>query len=113
MKPMRLTETDKKQLIENGHTKRDFKQIEEAMQKSKTKYEAENLLTGEVKRISREEAIQILGREAWLNGISRSAFHWDATQDNMRGYFKPKSADYVVTQMPTHIVYFDSSNLFK
>ena len=113
MKPMKLTEEDKKQLRESGYTKRDFAQIERAMQKSKTKYEAENLLTGEVKRISREEAIQILGREEWLSGISRSAFHWTATRDNMRGYFKPKSADYVVTQKPTYTVYFDSSNLFK
>lgn len=113
MKPMRLTETDKKQLIKNGYTERDFKQIEEAMQKSKTKYEAKNIQTGELRKISREEAIEILGRETWLSGISRSAFHWTATRDNMRGYFKPKSADYVVTQMPTQIVHFDSSNLFK
>jgi len=51
MKPMRLTETDKKQLIENGHTERDFKQIEEAMQKSKTKYSAVNIQTGKEETI--------------------------------------------------------------
>ena len=113
MKPMRLTETDKKQLIENGYTKRDFAQIERAMQKSKTKYSAVNIQTGKKETISRERAIEILGRETWLSGISRSAFHGTATRDNLRGYFKPKSADYVVTQMPTRIVYFDSSNLFK
>ena len=113
MKPMKLTETDKKQLKENGYVESDFPQIERAMQKSKTKYSTVNIQTGKKETISRERAIEILGRETWLSGISRSAFHWTATRDNMRGYFKPKSADYVVTQMPTQIVHFDSSNLFK
>ena len=111
MKPMKLTETDKKQLKENGYVESDFPQIERAMQKSKTTYKVVDIKTGDKKIISREKAIEILGRETWLSGISRSAFHWTATRDNMRGYFKPKSADYVVTQMPTHIVHFDSSNL--
>ena len=113
MKPMKLTETDKKQLKENGYVESDFPQIERAMQKSKTTYKVVDIKTGDKKIISREKAIEILGRETWLSGISRSAFHWTATRDNMRGYFKPKSADYVVTQMPTQIVHFDSSNLFK
>lgn len=110
---MKLTENDKKQLKENGYIESDFPQIERAMQKSKTTYKAVHMGTGEKETISREKAIEILGRETWLSGISRSAFHWSATRDNMRGYSKPKSADYVVTQMPTQIVYFDSSNLFK
>lgn len=113
MKPMKLTESDKKQLRENGYIESDFPQIEKAMQKSKTKYSTVNIQTGKKETISRERAIEILGREMWLSGISRSAFHWTAQRDNMRGYSKPKSADYVVTQMPTQIVYFDSSNLFK
>ena len=113
MKPMKLTETDKKQLKENGYVESDFPQIERAMQKSKTTYKVVDIKTGDKKIISREKAIEILGRETWLSGISRSAFHWTAQRDNMRGYFKPKSADYVVTQMPTQIVHFDSSNLFK
>lgn len=110
---MKLTEIDKKQLKKNGYIESDFPQIERAMQKSKTTYKAVDMRTGKRETISREQAIEILGRETWLSGISRSAFHWTAQRDNMRGYFKPKSADYVVTQMPTQIVYFDSSNLFK
>ena len=110
---MKLTNEDKKQLKENGYTENDFSQIERAMQKSKTKYSAVNIQTGKKENITREKAIEILGRDVWLSGISRSAFHWTTTRDNMRGYFKPKSADYVVTQMPTQIVHFDSSKLFN
>lgn len=110
---MKLTNEDKKQLKEYGYTEDDFSQIERAMQKSKTKYSVVNIQTGKKETISRERAIKILGRETWLSGISRSAFHWTATRDNMRGYFNQKLADYVVTQMPTQIVHFDSSKLFN
>jgi len=110
---MKLTNEDKKQLKENGYTENDFPQIERAMQKSKTTYEAFDIKTEKSEKISREQAIKILGRDVWLSGISRSAFHWTAVRDNMRGYFKPKSADYVVTQEPTHTVHFDSSKLFN
>lgn len=110
---MKLTNEDKKQLKENGYTENDFPQIERAMQKSITTYKVFNLKTEKSEKISREQAIKILGRDVWLSGIARSAFHWDTSRDNMRGYFKPNTADYVITQQPTHIVHFDSSKLFK
>ena len=113
MKPMRLTSEDKEYLKANGCPESDFPQIERAMQKSKTKYKAVYLNTGKSEVISREKAIELLGRDVWLSGLSRSAFHWTASRDNMRGYFKPGTAHYVVTQESTCNVFFDSSNLFK
>ena len=32
-------------------------------------------------RISAEKASKLLGREAYLSGLSRSAFHWSASRD--------------------------------
>ena len=64
-----------------------------------TKYELTDADGREtIRRISRKEAIELLGRETWLSGLDRSAFHWSAmrqTKDD-KGY-----------------VYFDSSKLFK
>lgn len=88
---MELTEKDKAMLREWGHPESDFRQIEEAFKKSKTKYELGD------KPISREEAISLLGREQYLSGIARSAFHYTAVRETPDGKF----------------VYFDSSNLFR
>lgn len=71
---MKLTKFDAEQLLDWGHPERDFPQIEEAMKKSKTKYELDG------KQITREEAISLLGRKRYLAGISRSAFHYTASQ---------------------------------
>jgi hypothetical protein len=50
----------------------------------------------DIKKISQEKALEILGREEYLSGISRSAFHWSAVRDNNG-----------------ETVYFDSSKLFE
>ena len=86
---MKLTEKDKNYLRNLGNKDADLKQIEEAA--NVTTY------TNRGKRISRNKAIELLGREEWLSGISRSAFHWTAgrmAKDNTE-------------------VDFDSSRLFK
>lgn len=88
---MELTAADKKTLLEWGHTERDFHQIEEAFEKSKTKY------TLGSKPISREKAVSLLGQRQYLAGIARSAFHYTAAQVTPGG----------------QTVYFDSSRLFR
>ena len=88
---MKLTNTDKALLLEWGHPESDFQQIEEAFKKTKTKYELGD------KPISREDAISLLGREQYLSGISRSAFHYTAVRETPDG----------------QLVCFDSSNLFR
>ena len=88
---MKLTNVDKELILKNGYTDKDFPQIEAAMLKKNTKYELND------KPISREEAISILGRKAYISGICRSAFHWSAAREATEN----------------RIVYFDSSNLFR
>ena len=85
---MKLTNKDKELLTSWGHPESDFAQIEKAM--SKTTYETNG------KKISRDEALETLGRKEYLSGISRSAFHWSACRGEEGNY-----------------VYFDSSKLFK
>ena len=88
---MKLNKEDKAMLTSMGHPEKDFQQIEVALQKRITKYKLGNTT------ISREEAIRILGREVFISGIARSAFHYTAAQQTADG----------------QIVYFDSSKLFK
>jgi hypothetical protein len=95
---MKLTSEDKKLLIKWGFPESDFAQIEEAFAKTKTSYE---LLSDDEKnddkKISREEALEILGRETYLSGIGRSAFHCTSVRENEKG----------------QKVYFNSRKLFE
>lgn len=93
---MKLTAEDKELLSDWGFPEDDFEQIEEAMKKKYTKYAL--LINDKADQpITREEAIQLLGRESYLSGITRSAFHWSSVRSNGKG----KS------------VYFKSHDLFK
>ena len=86
---MKLTKEDKELLLKWGHRKEDLDQIEKAT--TKTEYELEN------EKITLTEVLQVLDRETYLSGISRSTFHWSACRQNDKG----------------QQVYFDSSKLFK
>jgi hypothetical protein len=86
---MKLTSEDKILLKKWGYRDKDMNQIEKAT--TKTEYEFNN------ERISLTEVLEILDRETYLSGISRSAFHWSACRENEKG----------------QTVYFDSSKLFK
>lgn len=86
---MKLTQDDKALLIKWGHTEHDFAQIEEATRRTTYSYCGE--------RINREKAISLLGREQYLSGIARSAFHYTAMRETE----------------DDQAVYFDSSSLFK
>lgn len=93
---MKLTENDKRILSEWGYRRSDYPQIERATNVSITIYKIETEKTN--RKISRDEAIKVLGREKWLSGIARSAFHWSATR---------------LSDDEKAIVYFDSSRLFR
>lgn len=88
---MKLTNKDKKTLRDWGHSEDDLKQIEEAIRK--TVYELNSK-----EKISCQEAIRLIGRKAFLSGISRSAFHWSASR---------------YTEDGNSFVSFDSSKLFQ
>jgi len=86
---MKLTSEDKKILTKWGYLEEDFKQIERAT--TKTEYELDE------ERITLTEVLEILDRETYLSGISRSAFHWSCCRQNDKG----------------KTVYFDSSKMFQ
>lgn len=87
---MKLTTSDKALLSEWGFPDKDFAQVEEAF--SNTTY-----TLGDDTQLSRKATIERLGRETYLRGIVRSAFHWTAVREDTDG----------------NAIYFDSSKLFK
>lgn len=75
---MKLTKKDKTYLLSIGCSENDFQQIENAI--SKTKYLLYSIRGNEQKRIGRKVVINLIGREAFLSGINRSAFHYTAVR---------------------------------
>lgn len=94
---MELTKADKAYLRSINEGEEYFPQIEEAM--DKTTYELCDEDGKEtIRTITREEAIELLGRENWLNGLDRSAFHWTAMRQTKDG---------------KNYILFNSSKLFR
>lgn len=75
---MRLNKEDKARLKAMGHSDSDMEQLQAAA--NKTKYEM--LCVGGAREVGVREVIDEIGRDEWLAGISRSAFHWSATRFN-------------------------------
>ena len=86
---MKLTSEDKKILTNWGYLEADFAQIERAINKT--------IYTMNGMKITADQTVEILGKETYLSGISRSAFHWSCGRENKEGQY----------------VSFDSSKLFK
>lgn len=92
---MKLTKADREYIRRNFHENdAAIAQIERAI--GKTIFTADDG-NGE-RRISCAAAMDILGREAFLSGMDRAAFHWSAVRTN--------SDESIV-------VYFDASKFFK
>ena len=78
-----LTDEDKKLLLDWGNREEHLDQIEleanvcEYTQRYKNKPD---------RRITRDEAIRILGRTTWLSGIDRTAFHWNCSREKGNRY---------------------------
>lgn len=99
-KKFNLTQEDKTLLKDYGYLDKDFPQIKQAY--SKTTYTlCENTKVSGKERKETEikgmKAIELLGREDFLSGLSRSAFHYSAYRD--------------ITENSG--IYFNSSKLFK
>jgi hypothetical protein len=76
LKPFRLTKADAKYLMDMGYSRDDLRQIQKAANSFKTKFD----VNGE--KVSRDIAMEKLGREKFLDGLARSAFHWSSSQKN-------------------------------
>lgn len=77
--PFKLTTEEKEHLLADGHSEDDLVQIQKAANAYKTTYEIDG------RRINRDEAIALLGRENFISGLARSAFHWTAARDTLNG----------------------------
>jgi len=86
-----LTQANKDYLLSIGYKPCDFKQIQKAI--SVTTYMDENNT-----KLSKEQAIDLLGVNTYLSGISRSSFHWSSCRQTTDGKIS---------------IFFDSSKLFK
>lgn len=94
---MKLTNKDKKYLLSIGYTENDFEQIGNITKY--TKYEMftkgdESIVT----TITQKKTIELLGRNTFLSGLGRTAFHQSAVRYNDEG---------------TIYVVFDSSKFFN
>lgn len=94
---MKLTNKDKKYLLSIGYTENDLEQISSIAKY--TKYEMftkkdESIVT----TITQKKAIELLGRNNFLSGLGRTAFHHSAVRYNDEG---------------TIYVVFDGSKFFK
>lgn len=87
---MKLTEQDKQTLRGWGYIESDMKQLEEAAARCEYVNNKSN------KFVNSEWVIRMLGRETWLSGIGRAAFHWTCSRDKNG-----------------HSVHFDCSRMFR
>jgi len=82
---MELTDNDRKLLKSWGNKPVEVAQIAQAVFFTSYKCcktvmdEKMNVTCGKREDISETEALRKLGRERFLRGLSRSAFHWNAT----------------------------------
>ena len=81
---MRIRKNEKEQLKKQGWADDEIEQIQEAGNNTIYEYNGE--------KIGVKKAIEILGRETWISGLCRSAFHCSSCRDGVE---------------------FDSSKIFK
>lgn len=74
---MILNDSEIEILLELGYLKQDLPQFQEAVKKTVYTYEG--------KRISAKKAKALLGEEAFLSGLARSAFHWSSMRETADG----------------------------
>lgn len=99
MPEFKLTEKDKKLLKGWGYLDEDIAQIEEVANVDTITFTYKKNKSVE-HEITPQKAIRIIGREQFLSGLSRSAFHQSAIR-------------YVKDNDKNGFVYFHMSNLFK
>ena len=76
--PFSLTEEDKAALGGMGYSQEDFAQIEQCANQSV-------YLIDDKESIPLEDVLEMLGRQTFLSGIARSAFHWTCLRESPDG----------------------------
>jgi len=95
---MKLQKKDVELLKSRGYSESDIPQIQEAIERSTYNLHLADAPYTEIRKLTALGAYRKLGREKFLSGISRSAFHWSASRE---------------TKDPKYNIGFDSSILFK
>lgn len=72
---MKLTKADKETILGWGYRENELWQVQEAANVAVYKLYSPHV---QGKKIGVKKTIEILGREGWLSGICRAAFHWTA-----------------------------------
>lgn len=94
----RLTKEDKEILLNQGHIEDDFSQIERALNKLDLKLSVNGKVA---QKTTIKNAIEKLGQEVFLSGLSRAAFHWNCSRE-------------ITDISGNHLRFkFDASKLFK
>lgn len=96
---MKLTAEDRLFLKEQCHEdEASINQIERAARRTKYEY-YDPSIDDRCHRIGVDKVISLVGREQWLIGMDRSAFHWSATIE--------------VPGKERVVIFFDSSAFFR
>lgn len=96
-KRFNLTQEDKALLKGYGYLDEDFPQIKKAYSRTTFILCENTKVSGIETEINGMKVIELLGRENFLSGLARSAFHWSAYRN--------------ITENSG--IYFDSSKLFQ
>ena len=78
-----LTDEDRKILLDWGNTEAELDQIE--LEANVCEY-TQRFKSRPDRKITRDEAIKILGRREFLSGIERTAFHWNCGRERGKRY---------------------------
>ena len=86
----KLTDEDKKYLVDRlGHPNTDLQQIEQGFNQVSLSITDNNIVIGcKTRKCKQERAIKAIGRETFLNGLSRASFHATATRVSSDGRFE-------------------------
>lgn len=92
---MKLTTEEKNHLAKMAVKDEDIAQIEAAA--NVTKYTLCDRHGNDIRNLTRASVIRCIGRDRWLDGLVRSAFHWTC----------------VMSFGEDESIYFDSKKLFR
>lgn len=85
----KLTDNDKKYLLSIGQREEDLTQIEQAFNEVSLSVTDNNIIIGlKTRPCKQKRAIEVIGRETFLSGLSRAAFHASATRVSGDGRFE-------------------------
>ena len=82
---LRFTKQDEDWFLNSGHPQSDIKQLKDAFRE--VKLTLTDHKTMKETKITRSKAVEILGRETYLSGISRAAFHMTSYRESQDGRY--------------------------